>query len=486
MDATLFIRAVAVHIAAPPGTTTDGVRGRLRRHARVLENPAMIELRQVLSLFKPLLQPIEEGVIIADRGGNILCINAAVYTLFDLPADDTSLSLSNVGGHNLRVSLIEAGLKHEDDSRHHCELTLEFDEEISIRGEPRWLRINSCLVAIPGQSTELRMIIMRDITAEKRLFAVMGDKTACGVATEDPDMLRLINRLTTVAASSASVLIQGESGTGKTELARLMHRRSDRHDQPFVEVNCGAIPATLIETELFGHVKGAFTGAIKNRIGRFKAADGGTLFLDEIGELPRELQPKLLRVLQDGEYEPVGSDKTVKVDVRLVCASNQDLRDLVDDGNFRADLYYRVAVVPLHVPPLRERPGDISLLVNVIHRRLTLRNYPADVQFSPEAMRAIMNYPWPGNVRELANAVEHCIICAEDGVVTRDSLPDTIRNYCQARVSAATANAPARESPKEEIEAALLKARGNKTLAAQILGVDRTTLWRRMQRLGLS
>ncbi|MCB1753749.1 MAG: sigma-54 factor interaction domain-containing protein, partial [Gammaproteobacteria bacterium] len=214
-------------------------------------------------------------------------------------------------------------------------------------------------------------------------------KDACGVATEDPDMLRLIHRLTTVAASEASVLLQGESGTGKTELARLVHRRSQRCNKPFVEINCGAIPSTLIETELFGHVKGAFTGAVKDREGRFKAADGGTLFLDEIGELPRELQPKLLRVLQDGEYEPVGSDRTLKVDVRLVCASNRDLHDLVDNGLFRADLYYRIAVVPLQVPPLRERPGDISLLTKVIHKRLVMRNYPAETTFSDDAMRAI-------------------------------------------------------------------------------------------------
>ena len=190
---------------------------------------------------------------------------------------------------------------------------MEFDEEVRVNGESRWLRINYCPLNLPDQPHVLRMIVMRDVTVEKRLFAFMADKDACGVATEDPDMLRLIHRLTTVAASEASVLLQGESGTGKTELARLVHRRSQRCNKPFVEINCGAIPSTLIETELFGHVKGAFTGAVKDREGRFKAADGGTLFLDEIGELPRELQPKLLRVLQDGEYEPVGSDRTLKI-----------------------------------------------------------------------------------------------------------------------------------------------------------------------------
>lgn len=445
----------------------------------------MLDQKEILALFRPLLDPIQEGVIICDSGGTVLSANPAVYALFGL-AQGAAVSLSNVGGHNLRSALIRAGLEHEDGSRHHCEMALEFDEEVLVDGESRWLHVNSCLLDIPGQDRRLRMIVMRNVTAEKRLLALMGDKESCGIATEDPDMLRLINRLTTVAASEASIVLQGESGTGKTELARLVHRRSHRNNRPFVEINCGAIPASLIETELFGHVRGAFTGAVKDREGRFKTADGGTLFLDEIGELPRELQPKLLRVLQDGEYEPVGSDKTVKVDVRLVCASNRDLRELVDDGLFRADLYYRIAVVPLRVPPLRDRPGDIPLLVRVVQQRLALRNYPHGVTFSDEAMRAIMNYAWPGNVRELANAVEHCLICAENGVVTRDSLPDTIRHYCQARMAAQDGVFDSAVASAQAIQEALQKANGNKTLAAQILGVDRTTLWRRMQRLGLA
>ena len=445
----------------------------------------MLTEQTILNLLKPLLEHIDEGVIICNADGAVLSLNPATAELLAL--DDTRRpSLANLGGHNFRAAMIRAGLELENGERHHCEMSMEFDEEVRVNGQPRWLRVNTCLLDFPGQPRALRMIVMRDITAEKRLFAVMADKDACGVATEDPEMLRLIQRLSTVAASDASVLLQGESGTGKTELARVVHRRSARRHMPFIEINCGAIPATLIETELFGHVKGAFTGAIKDREGRFKAADGGTLFLDEIGELPRELQPRLLRVLQDGEYEPVGSDKTIKVDVRLVSASNRDLREHVDRSLFRADLYYRIAVVPLHVPPLRDRPGDIALLSKVIHQRLVMRNYPSEVAFSDDAMRAIMNYPWPGNVRELANAIEHCIICAEDGVVTRESLPETIREYCDRRRDpAANGLNGGSDEARREIEEALRRADGNKTLAAQRLGIDRTTLWRRMQRLGL-
>lgn len=449
----------------------------------------MVELNDVVRLFQPWLENITEGVILCTRDGAILSVNRALRDSFDLDAANTSFSLSNLNGHNLRTSLLKAGLDGEDGLRDHCEISTEFDVEVRVTGESRWLRVNSCLLDLPDQPKALRMIVARDVTAEKRLFAIIADKDACGVATEDPDMVRLIHRLSTVAASDASILLHGESGTGKTELARLAHRRSLRANKPFVEINCGAIPAALIETELFGHIKGSFTGAVKNRDGRFKTANGGTLFLDEISELPIELQPKLLRVLQDGEYEPVGSDKTEKVDIRLICASNQDLRDRVDDGFFRPDLFYRIAVVPLLVPALRQRPGDIPLLVNVVHKRLAIKNYPADIVFSNDVMQAFMNYSWPGNVRELANAVEHCIICAEDHVVTRESLPDTIRNFCEARRASGADGATAEDSVErshQEIENALRKAQGNKTLAAQILGIDRTTLWRRMQRLGLT
>ena len=444
----------------------------------------MSETREIVALLEHFLKPLSEGVIVCDRGGNVLTANQTVYQLFELAPGPRRISLANLNGHNLRSALIRAGLDKAGDDTHHCETVVQFEELINVKGQPRWFQVDSSLLDAPGGSDKLRMIVMRDITAEKRLDAVMGDKEACGFISDDPDMLRLLDRLHIVSASNASVLFQGESGTGKTELARLVHKHSDRSDAPFIEVNCGAIPASLIETELFGHVKGAFTGAIKDRPGRFKAADGGTVFLDEISELPYELQAKLLRVLQSGEYEPVGSDRTEKVNVRLVSASNQDLSELVDNHAFRADLYYRVAVVPFHVPPLRDRPGDIPLLINAILQRLTERGYHRGITFSSAAMRPIMNYPWPGNVRELANMVEHSLICAIDGTVQPESLPDTLLNYCAAKQRPETRETP-QVDEHELIRDALRKSAGNKTLAAQVLGIDRSTLWRKMQRLGI-
>ncbi|MGB5611333.1 MAG: sigma 54-interacting transcriptional regulator [Sedimenticolaceae bacterium] len=444
----------------------------------------MSDTQGIVALLERLLEPLSEGVIICDRYGTVMAVNPATRKMFGIAADTPQISLSSLNGHNLRKSLIRAGLDTAGEAEDHCETVMDFEEKITVNDQPRWFQIDSSLLDIPGNDDKLRMVVMRDITAEKRLDAVMGDKEAFGFISEDPDMLRLIDRLHVVSGSNASVLFQGESGTGKTELARLVHKLSGRVDRPFVEVNCGAIPASLIETELFGHVKGAFTGAVKDRQGRFKAADGGTIFLDEISELPYELQAKLLRVLQNGEYEPVGSDRTERVDVRLVSASNQDLSDLVDNHSFRADLYYRIAVVPFHVPPLRDRPGDIPILIDALMQRLSDRGYPQDIRFSREAMQPVMNYPWPGNVRELANMVEHSLICAIDGVVQPESLPDTLREYCDARQQT-----HARKAPKVDervlIQDALQKADGNKTLAAQMLNIDRSTLWRKMQRLGI-
>jgi transcriptional regulator with GAF, ATPase, and Fis domain len=303
--------------------------------------------------------------------------------------------------------------------------------------------------------------------------------------TRDPDMLDLFGRIRTIAPTEASVLIQGESGTGKTILAKTVHAQSARANGPFVEVNCASIPASLIESELFGHVRGAFTGASQARLGRFRSADGGTLFLDEINELPLELQPKLLRVLQSGQLEAVGSDRTTSVDVRLITASNQPLRPLVEHGLFRADLYYRIAVIPLQVPALRDRPADIKLLAEHFLEELARRNRTQTPRFAEDTLRLLLDYAWPGNVRELSNAVEHGVICAGDGVVRPEDLPFDIRRLQAGR----PANAEPTERDdlqRQSIEEALHQAQGNRTLAARLLGVDRSTLWRRMRRLGLA
>jgi len=302
----------------------------------------------------------------------------------------------------------------------------------------------------------------------------------------------LINKL---ADSSSTVLITGESGTGKELAARAIHGLSPRSAELFVPVHCGAIPEELLESELFGHVRGAFTGAINSRLGRFQLANGGTLFLDEIGEMSPKLQVKLLRVLQERKFEPVGSDRAVQVDVRVVAATNRDLHIAVREGKFREDLFYRLNVLPLHLPSLREREGDIPLLVHYFLEMHGRRKGKSLTQVDEQAMAVVEQYRWPGNVREVENLVERLIVLNEDGIIRVGDLPDYIvHNTVPSQPTTANVSLPATgvdlDGFLENIEngfiqQALQRSRGNKTLAAALLKLNRTTFIERLRKKGL-
>jgi transcriptional regulator with PAS, ATPase and Fis domain len=302
----------------------------------------------------------------------------------------------------------------------------------------------------------------------------------------------LIARL---ANSNSTVLITGESGTGKELAARAIHELSPRQNGCFVPVNCGAIPEELLETELFGHVRGAFTGAVNARQGRFQFAHGGTLFLDEIVEMSAKLQVKLLRVLQDRQFEPVGSDNSVQVDVRVVAATNRDLRVAVREREFREDLFYRLNVLPLELPPLRERDADVVLLIRhflALHAR---RKGKTAIQVNEEAMTIMEHYSWPGNVREVENLVERLVVLNEDGIIRSTELPDyIIHNTTPQHQTTAPVSLPndgvdldgfLEKIENSFIQQALERSRGNKTLAAELLNLNRTTFIERLRKKGM-
>jgi len=320
----------------------------------------------------------------------------------------------------------------------------------------------------------------------KILREAMTDQAILGRSAAMRELADMIN---TVAPSDATVLITGESGTGKELVARAIQRAGSRRDKPFVTINCAALSETLLESELFGHEKGAFTGADRRREGRFVQADGGTLFLDEIGELPLLLQAKLLRALQHGEIQRVGSDVTLTVDVRVIAATNRDLRHEAAEGRFREDLFYRLNVIGLEVPPLRARREDIPVLATAFLQRFAVANRKELKGFTPQAMSALTHYAWPGNVRELENAVERAVILCAGPFVDERDLPLAVREKDGRQPAAGTGTAAGGNLSLEEVEkqailATLHAVDDNKSEAARRLGITRATLHNKLRRYG--
>jgi len=318
-----------------------------------------------------------------------------------------------------------------------------------------------------------------------------GPQEAFPLLIGDHPLIQKITQLIRkVAVTDATILIMGESGTGKELVARAVHTLSSRAERPFIPVNCGAIPAELLESEMFGHERGAFTGAVGARAGMFQLANGGTIFLDEVGEMSGNLQVKLLRVLQDKEVRPVGADRSLKVDVRVIAASNKELAAEVDAGNFREDLFYRLQVIPIVMPPLRERRSDVPLLVRHFLEKHNHKRQGRPARITEEAMVYLWEYDWPGNVRELENLLERLVILSEEGHIGVDHLPPTIRSFIsEKKIPRATLgeegldlNTAVEEFENRLIEEALRRTKGNKQAAARLLGLKRTTLVAKLRR----
>lgn len=351
------------------------------------------------------------------------------------------------------------------------------------------------LITKPLIDQELEMAInraltQREVIAEnKNLKEQLDTKFGIdNIVGHDHRMKRVFEMIESVADTRATVLITGESGTGKSLIARAIHRSSARRDKPFVEVACGALPETLLESELFGHVSGSFTGATSDKAGKFAAADKGTIFLDEIGTASPGLQVKLLRVLQEFQFEPVGGHDTVEVNTRVILATNEDLRTAVEEGRFRQDLFYRINVINIELPSLRERPSDVPLLAQHFLQRVS-DDVGREVRgFTPEAVSAMQRYAWPGNVRELQNVVERAVLLGRGETIGVEDLAANIRATPAAAIPTAAGRTlkEALAGPERQIILEVLESNNwNRNATAEALGINRTTLYKKMKRLGL-
>jgi DNA-binding NtrC family response regulator len=331
------------------------------------------------------------------------------------------------------------------------------------------------------QEENIRLKEQLSVSQRERFHNIVG---------KDDKMQKIYNLIEAIINTRATVLIHGESGTGKRLIAHAIHKYNEHErGKPFVEVSCGALTETLLESELFGHVKGAFTGAIKDRIGRFELADGGTIFLDEIDAFSSALQVKLLRVLQEGEFERVGDTKTVKVDVRVIAATNQNLEDLIAEGKFRNDLYYRLNIISIEVPPLREKRVDIPLLVEDFIKKHSKHISKKIEGISDEALSILIDYNWPGNIRELENVIERAIILTKGPIITPEDFPESLSNVKRRVQSFANDNLKLKDALKSPEKGLITKAlesvSWNRNEAARILGINRTTLYKKMIKFGL-
>ena len=454
-------------------------------------NRLIEELRAQRNRVQAILDSIAEGVFTVDRGGHITSLNRTAERVLGYSAGEIlgrpcmDLFPPEICGP---VSALHETLAAGRSIR---------DREVTF-ADREGCRVPLSLSTGPfrdeGGTTLGAVCTFRDLREIERIADERRSRAPfTGVIGRHPKLREIFDLVEMIKDSDSTALLQGESGTGKGLFAQALHSLSQRHRQPFIKVSCAALPETLLESELFGHEKGAFTGAIKERKGRFELADKGTIFLDEIGDLSPSVQVKLLRVLQEQEFERLGGTQTIRVDVRVIAATHRDLPLLLREGKFREDLYYRLNVIPLFIPPLRERKADIAPLVEFLLERFAARGKGKATSVSPRTMAILMDHDWPGNVRELENVLEHAMVCSKGAVIEPEALP---RSLWMGQVGPGGPTATRRERPhapippraleKETILRTLESSRWNRGLAAAHLGIDRTTLWRKMRRFGIT
>jgi two-component system response regulator HydG len=427
-----------------------------------------------------ILDSVSDGIMTIDRRMRIISFNRAAAAITGFTPEETvGRPLADVFTGGLTVS--GEPLRNAVEQ---CEYASDLECEINGKGGGRRLVLVTIKPLFEASGGPGGVVIaLRDIQQLHELREQLKGQSAFhAIIGKNHKMREIYDLIEQVADSTASVLIDGESGTGKELVARAIHQRSPRRERPFVTVNCAALVETLLESELFGHVKGAFTGALNAKVGRFELADGGTIFLDEIGDISPPIQVKLLRVLQEKEFERVGESKTNKVDVRVIAASNKNLSELVREGRFRDDLYYRLKVMSITLPSLRDRRDDIPLLVQHFVDKFNRQTGKNLLGGTREAMAALMSYPWPGNIRELENAIEHAFVLCRGPYFGSDDLPQDLRKS-PVSDEVIELNAPPEQNVVRQRILTTLQSAGGLREAARQLGISRTTLWRKLKKI---
>ncbi|MBW1797614.1 MAG: sigma 54-interacting transcriptional regulator [Deltaproteobacteria bacterium] len=440
--------------------------------------------------WKTVVHTMLDGLMVVDPDGIILSINDAMEELTGYRKDELIgkpcdiLDCDTCFGTRARGGDRHCALFKDGQVRHSkCVLKRKGGTPVHVLKNAAILRDKDGVVVggveTLADCTELvakeRVIssLRRELSIEDSFQGIIGESTA---------MRQVFDLIKSAAPSEAPVVIYGESGTGKELVAAAIHRLGPRSKGPFITVNCAALNESLLESELFGHVKGAFTGADRTRVGRFEAASNGDIFLDEIGDLPLSTQVKLLRVLEENEIEKVGDHNPIPIDVRILTATNKDLERLIEEKRFRDDLYYRVAVIPIYLPPLRERREDIPLLIDTFIKRIRLKSQKPIKGMDKKALELLIEYDWPGNVRELINVIEYAFVLCASGEIMPQHLPGTLTGRLQP-LSARQPNARSQNGgdEKERLLEVLKRTGGNKSEAARILGISRVTLWKRLK-----
>lgn len=436
---------------------------------------------------KVILDNLDIGILTVDCGGHITFFNTMSESITgfkrDMVLGKSCTSIFNTESGK-EISMLNTTITNGD-AHTSREGTIK-----TRQGQTIPIRANYMALKNEDERIFGGLVTISDLSLIYQFNSAIRDRyTFYDMVGRDPAMQKIFEILPVVASSNATVLIEGHTGTGKDVLAKIIHNASPRSKKPMVKVNCAALPDNLLESEMFGYVKGAFTGAEKDKPGRFQEAAGGTIFLDEIGDMPLTLQAKLLRVLEDKEFYPLGSRNITKVDVRIISATNQNLKQLVDEKRFRKDLYYRLNVLRLEMPPLKERKGDIPLLISHIMKRLCPIRETSVENISEEAMDVILNHDFPGNVRELENIIEHALIVCKDKVIKRKHLPISLQNTTHPDQQINTAHTLDREinaTEKTMISNMLKKHGWNRKKTAQALNIERTTLWRKIKKYNIN